>query len=337
MSAVHTALTAVSEGGTLSQEDSVTLFDELVSGEASDIEIAALLMGLSVRGETVDEICGAVTAMRARMIGITAPDGAMDIVGTGGDRSGTYNISTCAAFIAAGAGVVVAKHGNGKLSSKCGSADVLGALGVRLDSDHSVVERCVAEAGIGFMFAPSHHPALKNVMPVRSQMKVRTIFNLLGPLVNPAGVRKHLIGVYDRRWLEPFAQVLRDLGSHSALIVHSADGLDEISTCAPTFCARLSDGEISTFEITPEEASLPRATLDQLVGGTFETNARALEGVLEGEKGPYRDVSIFNAAAALMVDGIASDWEHAAHLAAQSIDSGAARARLTELVATSNA
>jgi anthranilate phosphoribosyltransferase len=337
MGAVNAALDAISQGSSLSQKDAVLLFDELVSGSVSDVEIAALLMGLSVRGETVDEICGAVMAMRARMIGITAPDTAMDIVGTGGDRSGTYNISTCTAFIAAGAGVVVAKHGNGKLSSKCGAADVLKALGVRLDCDHAVVESCIAQAGIGFMLAPSHHPALKNVMPVRSQLKVRTVFNLLGPLVNPAGVRKHLIGVYDRRWLEPFAQVLRDLGSVSALIVHSADGLDEISTCAPTYCARLLDGTITTFEIAPADAGLPQTTLDKLTGGDFETNAGALRRVLEGEKGAYRDVTLFNAAAALMVDGLASDWKQGVALAAESIDSGAALAKLNALVAISNA
>lgn len=227
------AIGRLAEGQTLGRQEAWKLFEHMAFGQASHAQLGALLMALRIRGETIDEIVGAALAMRARMVPVKAPAGAVDIVGTGGDNAGTYNISTCAAFIVAGAGVPVAKHGNRALSSKSGAADVLSALGVHLDQTPADIERCIAEAGIGFMFAPTHHPALKQLMPVRVDLATRTIFNILGPLLNPAGVRHHLVGVYSRDWVEPLAHALGDLGSERAMVVHGSDGLDEITTVGP--------------------------------------------------------------------------------------------------------
>jgi len=292
-------------------------------------------MGLRVRGETVDEITGAVTTMRAKMLGVKAPANAVDIVGTGGDASGSFNISTCAAFIVAGCGVPVAKHGNRALSSKSGSADVLQALGVRIDLNADEVGHCISDAGIGFMFAPSHHPAMKNVGPTRVELGTRTIFNLLGPLSNPAGVKRQMIGTFSKHWLEPMAQVLKNLGSESIWVVHGSDGLDEITTSGPTSVAALENGKIRTFEIKPEDAGLPRHKPEALRGGDAEHNAKALLEVLKGHASPFRDVAILNAAAALIVAGKAKDLKAGAALAAKSIDSGEAEGRLDRLIAVS--
>ncbi|HEY0330188.1 MAG TPA: anthranilate phosphoribosyltransferase [Rhodopseudomonas sp.] len=324
-------------GVTLSREESAGAFDAMMSGEATPSQMGAMLMALRVRGETVEEITGAVSAMRAKMLRVTAPADAVDVVGTGGDGSGSVNVSTCTAFIVAGAGVPVAKHGNRALSSRSGAADVLAALGVKIDITPDQVGRCVKEAGIGFMFAPTHHPAMKNVGPTRVELATRTIFNLLGPLSNPAGVTRQMVGVFSRQWVLPLAQVLKNLGSEAAWVVHGSDGLDEITISGPTFVAALAGGEITTFEITPDDAGLPRAGGDALKGGDAEANARALKGVLDGRPGAYRDVALLNAAATLIVAGKAKTLKDGVALGAKALDSGAAAARLQQLIAVSHA
>src|SRR6201997_3556231 len=265
----------VATGATLSREEAAAAFDSMMSGEATPSQMGALVMALRVRGETVDEITGAVSVMRAKMLRVSAPRNAVDIVGTGGDGSGSVNVSTCASFIVAGAGVPVAQHGNRALSSRSGAAAVLASLGVRIDLKPEEVGRCVKEAGIGFMFAPSHHPAMKNVGPPRVELATRTIFNLLGPLSNPAGVKRQMVGVFSRQWVLPLAQVLRNLGAESAWVVHGSDGLDEITLTGPTFVAALENGDIRTFEVTPEEAGLPRGEGAAVEGGDATANAVA--------------------------------------------------------------
>src|SRR6478672_8948604 len=297
----------VATGASLTREEAAGAFDSMMSGEATPSQMGGLLMALRVRGETVDEITGAVTTMRAKMLGVKAPPGAVDVVGTGGDASGSFNISTCAAFIVAGAGVPVAKHGNRALSSKSGAADVLGALGVKIDLDADQVGRCIKDAGIGFMFAPAHHPATKNVAPTRVELGTRTIFNLLGPLSNPASVKRQMIGVFSRQWIEPMAQVSKLLGSECVWVAHGSDGLDEITTSGPTHIAALENGAVRTFDINPEDIGLARSKPEVLKGGDPQANATALMAVLKGSKGPYRDIAIFNAAAALIVAGKAKD------------------------------
>ena len=323
-------------GAPLTREEAAHGFDTMMSGEATPSQMGALLMALRVRGETVDEITGAVTAMREKMLRVEAPADAIDVVGTGGDASGSYNISTCAAFIVAGAGVPVAKHGNRALSSRSGAADVLAALGVNIELSPGQVSRCIRQAGIGFMFAPAHHPAMKNVGPTRVELGTRTIFNLLGPLSNPAGVKRQMVGVFSRQWIEPLAQVLKNLGSESVWVVHGSDGLDEITTSGPTHVAALANGAVRTFEITPEEAGLPRVKPEALRGGTATDNARALSDVLKGSKGAFRDVAVLNAAAGLIVAGRAKDLGHAVALAQKSIDAGEAIGRLQRLIQVSN-
>jgi len=327
----------VATGGSLTREEAAGAFDRMMSGEATPSQMGGLLMALRVRGETVDEITGAVTTMRAKMLSVKAPSGAVDVVGTGGDASGSFNISTCAAFIVAGAGVPVAKHGNRALSSKSGAADVLQALGVKIELNADEVSRCIDEAGIGFMFAPAHHPAMKNVGPTRVELGTRTIFNLLGPLSNPARVKRQMIGTFSKHWVEPMVQVLKNLGSESIWVVHGSDGLDEITTAGPTSVAALENGKIRTFEVTPEDAGLPRSKPEALRGGDAEQNAKALLDVLKGKPSAFRDVSILNAAAALIVAGKAKDLKQGAVLAAKSIDSGEAEGRLDRLIAVSNA
>src|SRR5690349_9104665 len=312
----------VATGATLSRDEAAIAFDAMMSGEATPSQMGGLLMALRVRGETVDEITGAVAAMRGKMLKVDAPANAIDVVGTGGDGSGSVNVSTCAAFIVAGAGVPVAKHGNRALSSRSGAADVLASLGVKIDLAPDGVGRCVKEAGIGFMFAPAHHPAMKNVGPTRVELATRTIFNLLGPLSNPAGVKRQMVGVFSRKWVEPLAQVLKNLGSDSVWVVHGSDGLDEITLTGPTFVAALENGNIRTFEVTPDDAGLSRAGGDALKGGDAEANAASLRGVLEGRPGAFRDVALLNAAAALVVAGKAKDLKDGTALGAKSLDSG---------------
>jgi anthranilate phosphoribosyltransferase len=327
----------VATGAALSRDEASEAFDSMMSGQATPSQMGALLMALRVRGETVDEITGAVSAMRAKMLRVLSPPDAVDIVGTGGDASGSYNISTCAAFIVAGAGVPVAKHGNRALSSRSGAADVLAALGIRIDLPPEEISRCIAEAGIGFMFAPAHHPAMKHVGPTRVELGTRTIFNLLGPLSNPAGVKRQMVGVFSKQWVEPLAHVLKNLGSERAFVVHGSDGLDEITTAGSTSVATLENGVVRTFEIAPEEVGLNRVKPEMLRGGDAEANAIALKKVLEGKPGAYRDVSVFNAAAALVVAGKAKDLKGGVELASKAIDSGEAEGALERLTAVSNA
>src|ERR1700749_2322524 len=325
----------VATGATLSREEAASAFDSLMSGEATPSQMGGLLMALRVRGETVEEITGAVSAMRSKMLRVTAPPEAVDIVGTGGDGSGSVNVSSCASFIVAGAGVPVAKHGNRALSSRSGSADVLSSLGVKIDLTPAEVGRCVAEAGIGFMFAPTHHPAMKNVGPTRVELATRTIFNLLGPLSNPAGVKRQMIGVFSRQWVQPLAQVLKNLGAEAVWVVHGSDGLDEITLTGPTFVAALEGGNIRAFDVTPEQAGLSRVDGAALKGGDAKANAVALQGVLDGKPSAFRDVALLNAAATLIVAGRAGDLKEGVRLATKSLDSGAAAARLKQLIAVS--
>jgi anthranilate phosphoribosyltransferase len=322
-------------GAALTREQAAVAFDLMMSGEATPSQMGGLLMALRVRGETVEEITGAVAAMRSKMLPVTAPPDAIDVVGTGGDASGSYNISTCAAFIVAGAGVPVAKHGNRALSSRSGSADVLAALGVRIDIPPDHISRCIAQAGIGFMFAPAHHPAMRHVGPTRVELGTRTIFNLLGPLSNPAGVKRQMVGVFSRQWVEPLAHVLKNLGSERALVVHGSDGLDEITTSGPTAAASLANGEVTTFDIAPEDVGFARAKPESLRGGDADHNAKALLGVLKGQRGPFRDVAVLNAAAALVVAGRAGDLKGGVALAEKSLDSGAAEGSLERLIVVS--
>lgn len=332
-----TLLAKVADKVALTREEAARAFDRMMSGEATPSQMGGLLMALRVRGETVDEITGAVTAMRAKMLKVDAPPDAIDIVGTGGDAKGSFNISTCAAFIVAGAGVPIAKHGNRALSSKSGAADVLAALGVKIELLPEQVHDCIREAGIGFMFAPAHHPAMKNVGPTRVELGTRTIFNLLGPLSNPAGVKRQMVGTYSKQWVEPMAQVLKNLGSESVWVAHGADGLDEISISGPTTIAALENGTVRTFEVRPEDIGIKPLPQDAVRGGDGEANAATMRSVLRGDKSAFRDVSILNAAGALIVAGKAKTLPDGARIAAQSIDSGAAAARLEKLVAVSNA
>jgi anthranilate phosphoribosyltransferase len=336
MDDLKSIIAKVATGATLSREEASSAFDRMMSGEATPSQLGGLLMALRVRGETVDEITGAVSAVRAKMLRVTAPANAVDVVGTGGDGSGSVNVSTCASFIVAGTGVPVAKHGNRALSSRSGAADVLSSLGVKIDITPKQVGRCIAEAGIGFMFAPSHHPAWKNVGPTRVELATRTIFNLLGPLANPAGVKRQMVGVFSKQWVLPLAQVLKNLGSESVWVVHGSDGLDEITLTGPTFVAALEGGAIRSFEVSPEDVGLKRVAGEALKGGDAAANAVALQSVLDGLPSPYRDVALLNAAAALVVAGRARDLKEGMTLGIQSIDGGAAAQRLTQLIAVSN-
>jgi anthranilate phosphoribosyltransferase len=307
-----------------------------MAGEATESQMGAFLMALRLRGESVDEITGAVRAMRAKMLRVEAPEGAMDIVGTGGDRLGTYNISTATAMVVAGAGVPVAKHGNRAVTSKSGASDVLTELGVNLDCDVSLVERAIREAGVGFMPAPKHHSAMKHVVPVRQSLGIRTIFNNLGPLCNPAGVKRQFTGAFDSAWIEPMAEVLGILGTEVAWVVNGEDGMDEMTTTGITHVAALEDGGIRTFQVTPEDAGIPRATLDDLKGGDGVYNAAAIRRLVDGEAGPYRDIVLYNAAASLIIGGKVSDLKAGVALAAQSIDEGKAKRALEKLVEITN-
>lgn len=327
-------LQQVAAGETFSQADMARAVDALTA-EGTPAQMAAFLMGLRVRGETVDEITGAARAMREKMSTVAVASGAIDIVGTGGDGHGTFNVSTGAALVAAGAGLKVAKHGNRSVSSLSGASDVLAALGVKLDCGPALIVRAVDEAGVGFLWAPQHHPAFKAWGPARAELGVRTLFNLLGPICNPAGVRRHVVGVFAHEWVTPIAEVLRALGSERAWVVHGHDGLDELSTTGPTAVASLDGGKITTFEVTPEDAGLQRVTLSELKGGDSAHNAQALRDLLGGAPGPYRDIVLLNAAAALVVAGRAGTLREGVGLAEAAIGSGRAAAALERLVAIS--
>jgi anthranilate phosphoribosyltransferase len=326
----------VADGRPLQADEAEAAFGIIMSGEATPSQIGGLLMALRVRGETVEEITGAARAMRAKMLPIDAPGDAIDLCGTGGDGTATYNISTASQFVVAAEGVPVAKHGNRALSSKSGAADVLTALGVNLDCDMALVEKSLREVGTCFMMAPRHHSAMRHVGPTRVELGTRTIFNLLGPLSNPARVRRQLLGVFSPDWVEPLAHVLKDLGHEKAWVVHGADGMDEVSTTGASLVAELKDGQVTTFEVTPEDAGLPRAGLADLKGGDAEQNAAALRQLLEGAPGPYRDIVVLTSAAALVVADKAGSLAQGAELAAAAIDSGAAKARLEALIAITN-
>lgn len=333
MSDLKPFLQKIATGAVLSEEEAAAAFEILMSGGATPSQIGAFLMGLRVRGEAIDELVGAARVMRAKVTPVEAPAGAMDIVGTGGDASGTYNISTCSTFVVAGAGVPVAKHGNRALSSRSGAADVLSELGVRIDLAPDAIARSIREAGVGFMFAPNHHSAMKYVGPTRVEIGTRTIFNLLGPVSNPAGVRRLLLGVFAQSWVEPIANVMSRLGCERVWVVHGADGLDEITTTGPTFAAEALGGVVRAFEIRPEDAGLKRARPEDLKGGSAADNARAIRELLAGKRGPFRDIVVLNSAAALVVAGKAADIRAGAELAAAAIDAGRAAAVLERLVA----
>ena len=326
----------VAEGKRLTQDQAETAFDIMMSGDATPAQMGGFLMALRVRGESVDEIAGAARIMRNKVRRVKAPKDAIDVVGTGGDAVGTINVSTTAAIVVAGCGVPVAKHGNRAFSSKSGAADVLAALGVNLDADMELVRRALWEGGICFMMAPRHHGAMRNVGGPRVELGTRTIFNLLGPISNPAGVRRLLLGVFAREWVEPIAQVLGKLGAERAWVVHGADGMDELTTTGASYVAELSDGAVRQFEVSPGDAGISRASLDDLKGGDAATNATAIRAVLAGEPGAFRDIVLFNAAAALIVAGRAEDLKVGVTAAAEAIDSGSARAKLDGLVRITN-
>ncbi len=329
-------LAIVADGTSLSEDQASQAFEIMMSGEATPSQIGGFLMALRVRGETVDEITGAVRIMRAKAHRISAPDGAMDIVGTGGSGLQTYNVSTAASYVVAGCGVHVAKHGNRAMSSKSGTADAQACLGVNLDADFPLIEQAISQAGVGFMFAQRHHAAMRHVGPSRVELGTRTIFNLLGPLSNPAGVIYQFTGTNAAKWVEPMAQVLQRLGSKRAWIVHGSDGMDELTTTGPSMVAELKDGQITTFEVTPQDAGLPTARPEDLKGGDGEFNANAIRDLLSGEHGPFRDIVLLNAAGALIVAGKAENLIDGVELANQSIDNGAASAVLKKLISISN-
>ena len=331
---IQDAIATVIEGSDLPQAEAASALELIMSGECTPAQIAGLLVALRMKGETVDEITGFASTMRNFSTKVTTDKYPLvDTCGTGGDASGSFNISTTAAFVVAGAGLAVAKHGNRSASSQCGSADVLEALGANIDVPAEHVGRCIDEVGIGFLFARSLHSAMKHVGAPRMELKMRTIFNLLGPLTNPAGADRQMIGVFDSSRVEDLAKVLTNLGTKHAFVVAGLDGLDELTLDGPSLVAESKDGTVTTYEITPEEVGLALSPKDALAGGDAETNAAILRSVLVGETGPKRDVTVFNAAAALIAGGIASDWRPGIEAAQASIDSGAAVKALDEFIA----
>ncbi|MEM8688263.1 MAG: anthranilate phosphoribosyltransferase [Pseudomonadota bacterium] len=336
MAELKPLIAKVAAGEALSVEEAQEAFDVMMSGEATPSQIGGFLMALRVRGETVDEITGAVASMRAKMTPVHAPEGAIDIVGTGGDGSKTYNISTCSALVAAGGGLKIAKHGNRALSSKSGAADALMALGVNIEITPEKIAECVEKAGVGFMFAPAHHAAMRFVGPTRVELGTRTIFNMLGPLSNPASTTRQVIGVFSKEWIEPLAQVMKNLGADAVWVTHGEGGLDEITSTGTTWVAELKNGEVSSFEITPEDAGLPRGKLADLAGGEADFNAAAIRDLLSGTKSTYRDTVVLTVASAFMIAGQAGDLKDGAQQAEEAIDSGRAAAVLDKLVEVSN-
>lgn len=340
MSDLKPLLGQLADGKSLSETEAESAFEIIMSGAATPAQIGAFLMALRLRGETVEELTGAARIMRAKVLRVRAPENAIDTVGTGGDSSGSYNVSTTVAFVVAGCGVPVAKHGNRAVSSKSGAADVLAALGVNLDATPEQIERAIKEAKVGFLFAQKHHSAMKNVAPIRAEMGLRTVFNLVGPLSNPAHAKKQLLGVFARKWIAPMAETLGRLGSTRAWVVHGSDGMDELTTTGASYVAELKDGKVSTFEITPEDAGLSRADPATLKGGDAHHNASALRAVLADEKdariAAYRDIVLLNAAAALIVADQAADLKAGVTLAKQSLADGRAAKALDGLVAITN-
>ena len=334
--ALKLILAKVAESNSLTTEEAERAFDIIMSGDALESQIGAFLMALRVRGETVDEITGAVRIMRAKATTIEAPDGAIDVVGTGGDASGSYNISTGSALVVAGCGVPVAKHGNKAVSSKSGAADVLTALGVNLDANMALIEQSIRDAGIGFLMAPRHHSAMRFVGPVRAAMGVRTIFNILGPMSNPASVKRQFTGVFDKRWVEPMAEVLGNLGCEATWVVHGSDGLDELTTTGSSFVAELKDGKVTTFEVSPEDAGLQLASAVDIRGGDPDENADAIRAMVDGSEGPFRDIVLLNAAGSLIVAGKTDRLKDGVEIAAAAISKGKVRAALDKLIEITN-
>ncbi|MEM9012241.1 MAG: anthranilate phosphoribosyltransferase [Pseudomonadota bacterium] len=321
----------------LTRAEAEVAFTTIMEGDATPAQIGGFLMALRARGETVGEYAAAAGVMRAKCAAVRAPADAIDIVGTGGDGKGTLNISTATAFVVAGAGVTVAKHGNRNLSSKSGAADALGELGVDVMVGPAVVERAIAGTGIGFMMAPMHHPATRHVMPARQELGARTIFNILGPLTNPAGVKRQLTGAFARELIQPMAETLGMLGAERAWVVHGADGTDEISIAGETYVAAWEGDAVRSFEITPDDAGLPTHPFEAILGGTPAENAAALRAVLQGEPGAYRDAVLLNAAAALVIAGKVEDLRTGAAMARDAIDSGAAQRKVAALAAATQA
>lgn len=315
--------------GPLTRAQATDAFGILFNGEATPSQIGGFLMALRTRGETVDEYAAAAAVMRAKCNAVVAPEGAMDIVGTGGDGKGTLNISTATAFVVAGAGVTVAKHGNRNLSSKSGAADALTQMGLNVMVGPKVVEKALKEAGIGFMMAPMHHPAIAHVMPTRAELGTRTIFNILGPLTNPAGVKRQLTGAFSRDLIRPMAETLGQLGSEKAWLVHGSDGTDELTITGVSWVSGLDNGTVTDFEVHPEEAGLPEHPFEDIIGGTPKENARDFNALLDGAQNAYRDAVLLNSAAALVVADAASDLKQGVEMARASIDSGAARDKIT--------
>ncbi|MEM8784776.1 MAG: anthranilate phosphoribosyltransferase [Pseudomonadota bacterium] len=333
MDALKPILQTLGRGEALAPDEATKAFEILMEGEATDAQIGAFLMGLHRRGETVDDLSAAVSVLRKAMVPVSAPEGALCNCGTGGDAKGTVNVSTAAALVIAACGVPVAKHGNRALTSRSGSSQVLEALGLKIDLSPADIETAIKDIGMGFMMAPQHHPALRHVGPARMQIGFRTIFNLLGPLLNPARVKFQLLGVFDRKWLEPIAETAGRSGATRLWVVHGSDGMDELTTTGESHVAEWRDGAVRSFKVTPEEAGLARADISQLKGGDPAANAKSLRAVLAGEAGAYRDIVVLNAAGALVVAGKAQDLKSAAALASEAIDSGKALALLDRLAA----
>jgi len=330
---IKEALAKIVSGSDLTMAEARAVMEEIMQGQATQAQIGAFLTALRMKGETADEIAGCAQAMRENAIEVKPKQKVLvDTCGTGGDNSGTFNISTTVAFVAAGAGLAVAKHGNRSVSSRCGSADLLQTLGVNLELSAEQVARCIDEIGIGFLFAPMLHPAMKHALGPRQELGLRTIFNILGPLSNPAGAKRQLLGVYQSDLTELMAEVLRSLGSEHAFVVHGADGLDELSTTGPNKVSRLYDNRIETYTLDPQELNLPRASLSGLAGGTAEENAAATKALLQGERGPKRDVVLLNAAAVLVAGGKTRDLGEGLALAAEAIDSGNALNKMVQLI-----
>jgi anthranilate phosphoribosyltransferase len=326
----------VSTGATLDRAEMRTALDAMMSGLATPAQMGAFLMAIRVRGETIEEITGAAEFMRSRMTTVEAPIDAIDIVGTGGDSHGTYNVSTCATFVAAGAGAKIAKHGNRSVSSKSGASDVLATLGVKLDIKPAHVSRCIEQAGLGFMWAPLHHSAMKHWAPIRAELGIRTIFNVLGPICNPANVKRQIVGVFAPELVKPIANVLNNLGSEHVWVVHGHDGMDEMTTTGSTTIAELKGGKITLSEVTPADAGLLPAKMSDLIGGDASVNADAIRRVLDGDREPFRDIVVLNAGAALVVAGITVNLRDGIEAASAAIDNGAAKQALTKLVEVSN-
>ena len=332
MSDLRPILAKLADGAVLNAAEAEQAFEIIMSGAADLAQMAAFIMALRLRGEQVDEIVGGARVLRAKADKIKAPAGHIDTCGTGGDGIGTYNISTASAIVAAAAGAVVAKHGNRSVSSKSGSADVLMSLGANLEMSQAANEACLRELGFAFMFAPSHHRAMRHVAPARASLQLRTIFNLLGPLANPAQAKRQVLGVFDRKWLHPMAEVLAKLGSDHVWVVHGSDGLDEVTVTGPTYVAELKDGVITEFEVSPGDVGLNTSHINALKGGDADVNAQAIRDLLDGQPSAYRDIVLMNTGAALVVAGLASNLQDGVDKARATIDSGKAKETLEQWV-----